>query len=112
MKPLDLDYLQYYSDILHARSGDLVTVRFVEPGDAAALQNYFRSLSPRSRYNRLMGAASELPQPQLEKFVRLGEADSFSVVATIKIDGFDTLVGEARYAFHPDRASFEPGLST
>jgi RimJ/RimL family protein N-acetyltransferase len=111
MRPLDLYHLQQYSDVLRSRLGEVVTVRFVEPADAEALQDYFRSLSARSRYNRLMGAASELPQAQLEKFVRLGEADSFTVVATIKIDGLDSIVGEARYAFHPDSAGFELGLS-
>jgi RimJ/RimL family protein N-acetyltransferase len=111
MRPLDLNHLQQYSDVLRSRLGEVVTVRFVEPGDAEALQDYFRSLSARSRYNRLMGAASELPQAQLEKFVRLGEADSFTVVATIKIDGVDSIIGEARYAFHSDTAGFELGLS-
>jgi GNAT superfamily N-acetyltransferase len=111
MRPLDLHELQQYSDVLRLRSGDLVTVRFVEPRDAEALQNYFRSLSARSRYNRLMGAASELPQTQLEKFVHAGEGGSFSVVATRRLDGADTIIGEARYAFHPDTASFELGLS-
>ena len=38
-----------------------MTVRFVEPRDAEALQDYFRSLSTRSRYNRFLGAISELP---------------------------------------------------
>jgi GNAT superfamily N-acetyltransferase len=111
MGPLDVNELQQYSDVLRSRSGDLVTVRFVEPRDAEALQNYFRSLSARSRYNRLMGAASELPQIQLEKFVHAGEGGSFSVVATMRLGGADTIVGEARYAFHPDTASFEFGLS-
>jgi GNAT superfamily N-acetyltransferase len=111
MRPLDLNALQQYSDLLHSGAGDVVTLRFVEPRDAAALQNYFRSLSVRSRYNRLMGAASELPQTQLEKFVHVGDGGSFSVVATMKVDGRDTIVGEARYAFHPDTASFELGLS-
>ena len=111
MRPLDLNELRQYSDVLRSRSGDLVTVRFVEPRDAEALQNYFRSLSARSRYNRLMGAASELPQTQLEKFVHAGEGGSFSVIATVQEDGADTIVGEARYAFHLDTASFELGLS-
>jgi RimJ/RimL family protein N-acetyltransferase len=111
MRPLDLNALQQYSDLLRSRAGDVVTLRFVEPRDAAALQNYFRSLSVRSRYNRLMGAASELPQTQLEKFVHVGDGGSFSVVATVRLDGADAIVGEARYAFHPDAASFELGLS-
>jgi GNAT superfamily N-acetyltransferase len=111
MRPLDLDQLQQYSDLLRSRSGDIVTVRFVEPRDASALQNYFRSLSVRSRYNRLMGAVSELPPSQLEKFVHPGDGGSFSVVATVKRDGAETIIGEARYALHPDTASFELGLS-
>jgi GNAT superfamily N-acetyltransferase len=111
MRPLDLDQLQQYSDVLFSRSGDLVTVRFVEPRDAQALQDYFRSLSVRSRYNRLMGAASELPQTQLEKFIHLGDGGGFSVVATTSVDGSDAIVGEARYAFDPETGSFEFGLS-
>ena len=69
------------------RSGDAVTVRFVEPRDAEALQNYFRSLTTRSRYNRFLGAASELPTSLLEQFIHVGEADRFSVVATMLVDG-------------------------
>jgi GNAT superfamily N-acetyltransferase len=33
------------------------------------------------------------------------------VVATMMIDGFQTIVGEARYAFHPENESFEFGVS-
>jgi GNAT superfamily N-acetyltransferase len=88
-----------------------VTVRFVEPRDAKALQDYFRSLSVRSRYNRLMGAASELPQIQLDKFVHVGAGGSFSVVATMKVDGAEAIVGEARYALDPVSTGFELGLS-
>jgi GNAT superfamily N-acetyltransferase len=111
MKPLDLDHLQPYSDVLFSRSGDRVTVRFVGPRDAQALQDYFRSLSVRSRYNRLMGAASELPQTQLQKFIHPGDGGCFSVVAITRVDGRDTIVGEARYAFDPETAGFEFGLS-
>ena len=54
---------------------------------------------------------SELPQPVLERFTHVGEDERFSVVATMTIDGFETIVGEARYAFDPETASFEFGLS-
>src|SRR4051812_4658120 len=101
MKPIDLDQLQQYSDALRSRAGDLLSVRFVRPRDAAALQDYFRSLSPRSRYNRLMGAASELPPAQLEKFIHAGEDGSFSVAVTLESGGTERIVAEARYAFDP-----------
>jgi RimJ/RimL family protein N-acetyltransferase len=101
--------LRQYSDVLRARSGEALTVRFVEPRDAEALQNYFRSLSTRSRYNRFLGATSELPPSQLEQFIHIGEADRFSVVATMRVDGHEIIVGEARYAFEDGNIEF--GLS-
>ena len=44
-------------------------------------------------------------------FIHVGEADRFSVVAVMSIDGAETIVGEARYAFDADTDSFEFGLS-
>jgi RimJ/RimL family protein N-acetyltransferase len=111
MTTLRLDQLRQHSDILRFRSGKSVTVRFVEPQDATALQGYFRSLTSASRYNRFLGAVSELPQTVLEHFIRVGEGERFSVIATMMIDGIETIVGEARYAFDADRRSFEFGLS-
>ena len=111
MMKLRYDDLRQYSDVLRSRRGEGVTVRFVEPRDGEELQNYFRSLSSRSRYNRFLGALSELPQPVLERFTHIGEAAGFTVVATMTIDGFETIVGEARYAFYPEDESFEFGVS-
>jgi GNAT superfamily N-acetyltransferase len=111
MTALHLNDLRQHSDILRLRTGKSLTVRFVEPDDGDALQAYFRSLSVRSRYNRFLGALSELPQTQLGHFMHVGEDDRFSVVATMAIDGFETIVGEARYGFDADTASFEFGLS-
>ena len=111
MTALRLNDLRQHSDILRLRSGKSLKVRFVEPGDAAALQAYIRSLTTRSRYNRFLGAISELPQTLLEHFVHVGEGERFSVIATMMIDGHETIVGEARYAFDVDTGSFEFGLS-
>ncbi len=111
MTALRFDDLRQYSDVLRLRSGKSLKVRFVEPGDAGALQAYIRSLTTRSRYNRFLGAISELPQTLLEHFVHVGEDERFSVIATMIIDGRETIVGEARYAFDADTGSFEFGLS-
>jgi RimJ/RimL family protein N-acetyltransferase len=111
MIALRLDNLEQYSDVLRARSGELITLRFVVPRDGEELQAYFRSLSTRSRYNRFLGAMSELPRSVLDHFTHVGLDDGFTVVATIRIDGFETIVGEARYALHADSDSVEFGLS-
>jgi GNAT superfamily N-acetyltransferase len=111
MTALRLNDLRQHSDMLRLRTGQSLTARFVEPGDADALQAYFRSLSVRSRYNRFLGAISELPPVELDHFIHAGEGDRFSVIATMTIDGFETIVGEARYAFDAHKESFESGLS-
>ncbi|MFL6815886.1 MAG: GNAT family N-acetyltransferase, partial [Bradyrhizobium sp.] len=111
MTALRLNELRQHSDVLRLRDGRSVTVRFVEPHDAPLLQNYFRSLTTRSRYNRFLGAVSELPETILEQFIHIGEADRFSVSATMTIDGIESIVGEARYGFEVDTDSFEFGLS-
>jgi GNAT superfamily N-acetyltransferase len=109
MKTLRFDDLRQHSDILRLRNGRPLTVRFVEPQDAEALQNYFRSLTVRSRYNRFLGAMRELPPAELGHFTHPGEDDRFSVIALMTIDGFETIVGEARYGF--EQGNFEFGLS-
>jgi len=105
MTTLRLDDLRQHSDLLRSRSGEPVTVRFVEPEDGEALQAYFRALSVRSRYNRFLGAMSELSQTQLDQFTHAGELDRFSVVATMMIHGFETIAAHCREALvsnHPD----------
>lgn len=111
MKHLDLSDLTRHSDALLSRGGAVVTLRFAEASDAGALQAYFRGLSVRARYNRLMGAASELPVGQLDRFTHLGMDDGFSLIATTPRDGHPVVIGEARYAVHEDTDSVEIGLS-
>ena len=111
MIALRLDDLRRHSDTLRLPSGRSLTLRFVEPRDAGALQDYFRSLSVRSRYNRFLGAMSELSQTELADFTHVGENGRFSVVAVMTVEGIETIVGEARYGFAPHSASFEFGLS-
>jgi RimJ/RimL family protein N-acetyltransferase len=111
MSTLRFDDLRQYSDVLRMRGGEAITLRFVEPRDGEELQNYFRSLSTRSRYNRFLGAMSELPNSLLERFTHVGEREGFTVVATMQVEGFETIVGEARYIFHPHNSSVEFGLS-
>ena len=96
---------------LRLKGGKTLTVRFLELRDADSLLEYFRSLSPRSRYSRLMGAASELPPSELDKALHVGEGNRFAVVAEMKANGIDTIVGEARYSFDAETGDTEFGLS-
>lgn len=111
MTVLRLEDLKQYSDTLRTRHGDALNVRFVEPRDTEELQHYVRSLTTRSRYNRFFGAISELPKGLLGEFLDIGARERFTVVVTKLVDGFETIVAEARYAFHAETATLEFGLS-
>ncbi|AMA60613.1 GNAT family N-acetyltransferase [Bradyrhizobium sp. CCGE-LA001] len=111
MSTLRLEDLAQYSDTLRTRQGDAVTVRFVEPRDTDELQHYFRSLSTRSRYNRFFGAISELPKGLLHDFLEVGGHERFTVVATMMVGGFETIVAELRYALHAETPTVEFGMS-
>ncbi|WP_441233534.1 N-acetyltransferase family protein [Bradyrhizobium sp. 930_D9_N1_4] len=111
MSILRLEDLKQYSDVLLTRQGEAINVRFIEPRDTEELQHYFRSLSTRSRYNRFFGAISELPKGLLNDFLQVGERERFTVVATKQVDGFETIVAEARYALHAETSMLEFGLS-
>ena len=101
----------YHTDHLRLRNGKTLTVRFVAPDDAETLQRYFRLLSVRSRYNRFLGAVSELPPRELDRFTHAGEDERFSVLAVMMVDGRETVVSEARYGFEAATANFEFGIS-
>lgn len=107
----DLSTLGKFTDVLRLRTNETLIVRFVTLDDADVLQDYFRSLSQQSRYNRLMGAASELPPSELDKTLHVGENSCFAVIAEMKVDGVETVVGEARYTYHANSRSSEFGLS-
>jgi GNAT superfamily N-acetyltransferase len=111
MSTLRLEDLKQYADVLRTRHGERLHVRFLEPRDTDELQHYFRSLSTRSRYNRFFGAISELPKGLLHDFLEVGERDRFTIVATMMVDSFETIVAEARYALHAETATLEFGLS-
>jgi GNAT superfamily N-acetyltransferase len=108
---LDLSDLGRYDDSVLLRSGMSLTIRYAGPDDAEALQDYFRALSPRARYNRLMGPAPELPHGLLDRFVHTGEAGAYSLLATLANDTGESVIGEVRYAFDPETAGIEFGLS-
>lgn len=91
--------------------GRAISIRFVMPRDAAALQAYFESLSPRTRYDRFAGASTGLPPQEWARILRLGEDGRFALVVQTIVDGAASVVAEARYRIDWGAATFEIGLS-
>jgi GNAT superfamily N-acetyltransferase len=75
-----------------------VALRPARPSDGDALQSYVRGLSPRSRYNRFLGAANELSASELARALAANGRDTLTLLLTSTAAGRETVVGEARVA--------------
>jgi hypothetical protein len=82
-----------------------LVLRPVRSSDGEALQNYVRGLSPQSRYNRFLGAASELPPSELARALAANGRDTLTLLVTSKVGSREIVIGEARVALScPERA--------
>ncbi len=88
-----------------------MTLRPIGPRDAAVLQAYVRGLSPDSRYDRFFGTLYELPPTELDRVTHLDGKYELALLAETCVDGAPIVIGEARYAFEPDRLEGEFALS-
>jgi GNAT superfamily N-acetyltransferase len=75
-----------------------LALRPAHSGDGDALQRYIRGLSPQSRYNRFLGAASELPASELARALAANGRDTLTLLLTSTAENRETVVGEARVA--------------
>jgi GNAT superfamily N-acetyltransferase len=75
-----------------------LALRPARSSDGDALQSYVRGLSPRSRYNRFLGAASELPASELARALAANGRDTLTLLLTWTPEDRESVVGEARVA--------------
>jgi GNAT superfamily N-acetyltransferase len=88
-----------------------LVLRPVSSTDGEALQNYVRGLSPPSRYNRFLGATSELPASELARALAANGHDTMTLLATSRLMAWEKVVGEARVALSCVERTGEFGMS-
>jgi len=91
--------------VVKLRSGDVVRVRQVRPGDASALARAYANLGEQSRYRRFFTAMPELPEATLEAAADVDHENHEALVAVPLLSS--EIVGECRFirrADQPDSA--------
>jgi GNAT superfamily N-acetyltransferase len=83
---------------LSASGGLCLALRPARPSDGDALQGYVRGLTPQSRYNRFLGAVSELPPLELARALAANGLDTLTLLVVSTAGTDETVVGEARVA--------------
>lgn len=85
-------------DRVRLADGRSAIVRPVLPQDAELQRQFFRALSPKSRYQRFHGPVAELPEPTLRSFSEIDYVSHLALLAAaIDEDGDEVQIGEARW---------------
>jgi GNAT superfamily N-acetyltransferase len=97
-------YPVHLIDVVQVAGGRRVTIRPTLPQDAELQRDFFRSLSPQSRYHRFMTRLVDLPQAVAERFASIDYRSHLALLAEVVEGGRESMVGEARYVADKRRA--------
>lgn len=92
------------------REGRRVTVRAIQPEDAALMLDFFQRMSPESRYYRFMERIEEMPPGLVARFTQVDYDREMALVALTDEDGETQQIGAARYTLTADGESVEFAL--
>lgn len=89
----------------------VVTLRPICAEDAPLEADFFRRMSPESRYKRFMATMRELPQAKLKYLTQVDGINHVALAATTHHEGRETLVGVARFVVGPASTDCEFAVS-
>jgi acetate---CoA ligase (ADP-forming) len=89
------------------RDGGSIHLRAIRPDDKARLIDHFKRLSARSVYFRFFGSKVRLTDDELRRFTEVDFVDHVALVATLRENGDEQIMGVAHYIVVPT-ASGEP----
>src|SRR5262245_48001996 len=105
-------YPAHLIDVVTTDDGRRITLRPVLPQDAVLLQDYVQSLSSEARYMRFMRGLRELSPGMLTELTSVDYQMHVALIATVAIDGVETIIAEAHYvADEQDALACEFALS-
>lgn len=84
-------------DIWRSSRGEQFVLRPVLPQDQGLLQDFYESLSPRSRRLRFHGAVKGLSPQALAALAEVDPSRHLALIVTFVSEGVETLVADARY---------------
>jgi acetyl coenzyme A synthetase (ADP forming)-like protein len=84
------------------RDGASIHVRAIRPDDRERLLRHFGELGPRSVYYRFHGVKKRLTEREVDDFTALDFVDAVGLVATLRADGDERIIGVGRYVREPE----------
>ncbi|MFB3926098.1 MAG: GNAT family N-acetyltransferase [Syntrophales bacterium] len=99
----DEGYPSQYESRLTLKNGKEVFLRPILQTDGNLLIDLFNKLSPQSRYLRFLRHLHSLPEDMLYRFTHIDYKSDFALVAVIKENEKDAIIGVGRYAYDPQQ---------
>ena len=87
-----------WSEGMTASETSRLYIRTADEQDVDRLAEYFAALSYSSRHNRFMGAVSNFSRIAFDCLVRNRKPDRFTLIAEVRHDAREAVIGEASYA--------------
>jgi RimJ/RimL family protein N-acetyltransferase len=87
-----------WSEGMTASETSRLYIRTAAEQDVDRLAEYFAALSYSSRHNRFMGAVSNFSKVAFDCLVRNRKPDRFTLIAEVRHDAREAVIGEASYA--------------
>lgn len=87
-----------------------ILIRPIRPEDAKLEQDFIKSLSEKTKYLRFMGHIDELSPTMLIRFTQIDYDREMALVAIVKENSKEMIIGIARYTINPDMQTCEFAL--
>lgn len=88
-------------DAWRLKNGTAIMLRAVRPDDGERMQELVRGLSEQSRYRRFFYPVHQLVPAVLDRFTEADPMHAITLLAVVRHDGRETVVGMAQYAAEP-----------
>ena len=92
-------YPPQYESWLTLKNGREVFLRPILRTDEHLIVDLFNKMSPQSVYLRFLRKLHALPEDMIYRFTHINYDSEFALVAVIKEDGKDAIIGVGRYAY-------------
>ena len=104
LKPEDL--VESFQPVI----GRPVTIRPLQPADAAIERAFVTGLSERTRYNRLLGGAIKITDEYIRRLTEVDGLREVALAAITMLDNAEVIIGVARYVVDDERTACEFAL--
>jgi acetyltransferase len=90
--------------------GQPVTIRPLQPADAAIERSFVSGLSERTRYNRLLGGAMKITDAYIRRLIEVDGLREVALAAVTMLDRDELIIGVARYVVDAEEGGCEFAL--